>query len=160
VIDAVLVGDRRLIGQLQALPQAVQSGLGRAMLQLAQQLQDHVQQDKLSGEVLRVRSGALRASIAAQTADSGTTFSATVGSDLPYAAAQEYGFSGTVSVRAHLRRIREAFGRPIAERTISVGAYTRNMNLPARSFLGSALADMQPEIEAALRDAVNQPLEA
>jgi phage gpG-like protein len=155
VISAVLVGDRRLIGQLQALPQAAQAGLGRAMLQLAQQLQDRVQQDKLSGQVLRVRTGALRASIAAQTAD----LSATVGSELPYAAAQEYGFSGTVSVRAHLRRIREAFGRRIAEKTIAVGAYSRNMNLPARSFLGSALADMQPEIEAALRDAVNQALD-
>ena len=39
--------------------------------------------------------------------------------DLDYARAQEYGFDGTVNVRASVRRIREAFGHPIAEKTIS-----------------------------------------
>jgi len=65
-----------------------------------------------------------------------------------------------VSVTASLRRIREAFGRPIAEKTVNVRGYQRRMDLPERSFLRSALDDMGPtirdEVQAALTEAVSQ----
>jgi hypothetical protein len=156
VITARLAGDQELLTRLQAMPEAIRSGLGRAMLQLAQDLERSVKGDKLSGQVLQVRSGALRATIAAEVDEAALT--ATVGSDPAYARAQEYGFAGTVGVRAHLRRIRQAFGRPIAEKTIAVGAFSRRMNLPERSFLRSALDEMQPRIEAAARAAIAEAL--
>ena len=119
-----------------------------------------MQEDKLNGQVLKSRPGSLRSSIDFRVDQSGSAFTATVFTDNRYAAAQEYGFVGTVSVRASLRRIREAFGRPISEKTISVRAYDRRMNLPERSFLRFALKDMTPAIhdgvEAALADAVSQ----
>jgi Bacteriophage HK97-gp10, putative tail-component len=160
VITAYLVGDMQLLERLRALPHAINSGLLRGITQLGIELQRHVQQDKLSGQVLRSRTGSLRSSIGLQVDQSGGAVTASVFTDSRYAGVQEYGFAGTVSVRASLRRIREAFGRPIAEKTISVRAYDRHMDLTERSFLRSALEDMAPairdEVEAALAEAVSQ----
>ena len=160
MITAYLVGDVQLLERLRALPGAINSGLLRGIAQLGIELQRHVQQDKLSGQVLRSRTGSLRSSISLQVDRSGGAVTASVFTDSRYAGAQEYGFAGTVSVRASLRRIREAFGRPIAEKAISVRAYDRRMDLPERSFLGSAVEDIAPatrdEVEAALAEAVSQ----
>jgi hypothetical protein len=160
VITAYLVGDEQALERLRSLPEAVNSRLLRAITQLGIELQRDVQQDKLSGQVIRSRTGSLKSSIGFRIDQSGGAITASVFSDSRYASAQEYGFVGTVSVRASLRRIREAFGRPIAEKTISVRAYDRRMDLPERSFLRSALDDMTPairdEVKAALAEAVSQ----
>ena len=160
MITAVLVGDEAMLARLRAMPDAANSNLARAIAKLGVELQRSVQQDKLSGQLLKVRSGSLRSSIGLRLDQAGTTISATVSTDLDYARAQEYGYSGTVNIRVSLRRIREAFGRPIAEKTISVRAYSRRMDLPEHSFLRSALDDMAPqiqsEIDEALRAAVTQ----
>jgi hypothetical protein len=160
VITAYLVGDEQMLSWLRAIPDAVGSGLARAITKLGITLQRKVQQDKLSGQALVDRTGALQSSIDLRIDQSVNMVAATVFTDLEYARAQEYGFSGTVNVRASLRRIREAFGRPIAEKTITVRAHSRRMDLAERSFLRSALEDMTPEIrdevEAAIREAVTQ----
>ena len=160
MITAYLVGDVQLLERLRALPDAINSGLLREITQLGIELQRHVQQDKLSGQVLRSRTGSLRSSIGLRVDQSGGAVTASVFTDSRYAGAQEYGFTGTISVRASLRRIRDAFGRPIAEKTISVRAYDRRIDLPERSFLRSALADMAPvirdEVGAALAEAISQ----
>jgi hypothetical protein len=160
VITAYLLGDEQLLERLRALPDAINSGLLRGITQLGIELQSDVQQDKLSGQALKSRTGSLKSSIDLRVDQSGGAITASVYSDSRYAGVQEYGFAGTVSVRASLRRIREAFGRPIAEKTISVRAYDRRMDLPERSFLRSALEDMTPairdEVEAALAEAVSQ----
>ncbi|HEY3910380.1 MAG TPA: HK97 gp10 family phage protein [Stellaceae bacterium] len=154
MILAGLVGDRAALDQLRGLPDAANAGLARAVAKLGIALQSNVQQNKLSGQVLNVRSGALRSSIDVAFEQSGAGVTATVFTDLDYAAAQEYGFSGTVNVRSSLRLIKEAFGRPIAGRAISIGAHSRRMDLPERSFLRSALADMAPDISAGVEDAL------
>jgi hypothetical protein len=160
VITAYLVGDVQLLERLRALPDAINSGLLRGITQLGIELQRHVQQDKLSGQVLMSHTGSLRSSIGLQVDHSGGAVTASVFTDSRYAGAQEYGFTGSISVRASLRRIRDAFGRPIAEKTISVRAYDRRIYLPERSFLRSALADMAPvirdEVGAALAEAISQ----
>ena len=160
MITACLVGDEQVLERLRALPEAVDSGLVRKITQLAIDLRRNAQQEKLSGQVLKSRSGALKSSIDLRVERSAGHITASVFTDLRYGAAQEYGFAGTVSVRASLRRIREAFGRPVAEKLISVRAHDRRMNLPERSFLRSALEDMTPtirqEVEAALAEAISQ----
>ncbi|HKM71472.1 MAG TPA: HK97 gp10 family phage protein [Stellaceae bacterium] len=160
MITAYLVGDEQLLERLRALPDAINSGVLRGITQLGIELQRNVQQNKLSGQVLRSRTGSLKSSIDLRVDQSGGAITASVFTDSRYAGVQEYGFAGTVSVRASLRRIREAFGRPIAEKTISVRAYDRRMDLPERSFLRSALEDMTPTIrdavETALTEAVSQ----
>jgi hypothetical protein len=160
VIAAHLIGDEQILPWLRSLPEAVGSGLARAIAKLGIDLQRRVQQDKLSGQILRDRTGALQSSIELRIDQSPGMVAATVFTDSEYARAQEFGFSGTVNVRASLRRITEAFGRPIAEKTISVRAHSRRMDLAPRSFLRSALEDMTPKIrdqaEAALREAMTK----
>lgn len=160
MITALLVGDDQVLSQLRAMPDAIDSGVARAIAKLGIDLQRAVQFDKLSGQALMDRTGALRSSINLRIDQSAGQFTATVFTNCDYAGAQEYGFSGTVNVRASLRQIREAFGRPIAEKTISVRAHSRRMKLAEHSFLRSALDDLSPEIEdeveAALREAVTQ----
>ncbi len=133
MITAHLVGDERVLARLREMPVAVHSGLVRAITKL--------------GIDLRVDQSA-------------TVVAATVFTDSAYARAHEYGFAGTVNVRASLRRITESFGRPISGKTISVRAYSRRMDLPERSFLRSALEDMAPairdEVEASLRETVTE----
>src|SRR5262249_32832942 len=157
---AVLVGDEPAIARLRAIPAEANACLARAIAELGIELRRSVQYDKLSSELLKVRSGALRSSIDLQVEQTGTSVTATISTDLDYGRAHEYGFAGTVNVRASLRRIREAFGRPIAEKTISVRAYSRRMDLPGHSFLRSALEGMTPqiqaEIDAALQTAVSR----
>jgi len=159
VISASLVGDEQLLEKLRALPGAIDAGLVRAVTQLGIDLQRNAQ-EKLSGQVLNSRSGALRASIDYRVDQSEGRVAASVFTDLKYGAAQEYGFAGAVGVRASLRRITQAFGRPVAEKIVSVRAYDRRMNLPERSFLRSTLEEMTPAIaesvEAALAEAVSQ----
>ena len=160
MITGYLVGDQQVIQRLNVLPDAANSCLLRAITRLGIEVQREVQQGKLSGQVLRSRTGSLRSSIKLRIDRSGGTITADVFSDSRYAGVQEFGFAGTVSVRASLRCIREAFGRPIVERTINVRAYDRRMDLPERSFLRSALEDMGPaireEVQAALSEAVSQ----
>ncbi|HUN46085.1 MAG TPA: hypothetical protein VMU85_06185, partial [Stellaceae bacterium] len=113
-------------------------------------------QQKLSGAVLQSRSGALLASLAADVSVGDGAVTMAVGSDLPYAAFQEYGFAGVETVSAQLRTIKEVFGRPLrgGEKRIAVRAYGRKIDYPAHSFLRSALAELQPEISDALEGAL------
>lgn len=147
-----------MLAWLRAAPDAVASGIARAITQLGIDLQQRIQEGELSGQILGVRSGALRSSIDLQIDQSGDEVSATVSSDSAYAQVHEYGFSGTVDVRASLRRITQAFGHSISEKAINVRSYRRRMDLPERSFLRSALEDMEPqvrdEVAAALLEAL------
>jgi len=156
-----IAGLEATIERLQSLPGAVADGLARALARASLDLQADAQ-GKLSRGVLQSRTGALRASILATVSASTGRASAEIGSDLPYAAFQEYGFEGIETVSAHLRTIKQAFGRPLraGSERIAVGAYDRKVDYPAHSFLRSALADREPEIisglEAAVAEAVTE----
>jgi phage gpG-like protein len=158
MISAGLLGAGPALDRLRALPDNANAGIARAIAKLGVTLQSNVQQNKLSGQVLKERSGTLKSSIDVSADQSSGKISATVFTDIDYAGAHEYGFSGTVNVRASLRLIKEAFGRPIAAKIIAVGAHSRRMDLPERSFLRSALADMTPNIGAAVTDAVREAI--
>ncbi len=154
---AEIAGLDAAVERFRALPGAIAEGLARALGRASIDLQAAAQ-GKLSGDVLRSRSGALRASIVATVAPSAGGLSAAVGSALPYAGFQEYGFQGTESVSAHLRTIRQAFGRPLraGSERIAVGGHDRKVDYPAHSFLRSALADMANEIASGLEAAVSE----
>lgn len=70
----------------------------------------------------------------------------TLESNRPYAALHQYGgtISKTVAVREHLRTIDQAFGKPIAKRSVLVKAHSMQMNttIKARPFLGYSDADI------------------
>ncbi|WNJ96542.1 phage virion morphogenesis protein [Vibrio ruber] len=60
-----------------------------------------------------------------------------IGSSLAYAAVQNDGFDGMVSVPAHTRLIHQAFGRELAFPVYqSVSAHSRHLEVPQREYLG------------------------
>ena len=64
--------------------------------------------DKLSGQVLKNRTGTLRRSINQHVEETDTSITGILGADMDiarYARAHEYGFRGTVQVPAHTRTI-------------------------------------------------------
>jgi hypothetical protein len=69
-----------------------------------------------------------------------------------YAGLQEYG--GIVTIRAHLRQIREAWGRPLAGAAKEITVRSHQARYPARSFMRSALAEMRSEIQDGIAQAV------
>ena len=150
MIHGYLVGDAEVTARLDALPTKLRDemrvGIGRCALKL----QRMVKQDKLNGQVLYPRTNRLKNSIKDVVMDEGDKVVGIVSTLVKYAPIHEYGFRGTVTVRESLRTIKQAFGRPIAARQITVKAHTRQMNMPERSFLRSALADL--EASGVIRD--------
>jgi HK97 gp10 family phage protein len=162
MIQGWIVGDRELVARLEAMPGKLKDGIGRAVLSLAVELQGNVMSGKLSGQVLKVRTGTLRRSITQKVDIGEDSVSGTVGTNVTYAARHEYGFTGTESVKAHLRTITQAFGRPLKEgsKQISVRAFSRKIDYPAHSFLRSALAEMESKIREQLASAVQAAVKA
>ena len=123
---------------LDGLPPQVIEAVAKKVRALAENLRHHIVADKLQGQVLRHRSGALGRSIQTETTTSGATTTGEVFSagDVKYAAIHEFGFHGVESCVSVL-------GNP----------FTRNVNMPERSFMRSSLADHAEIIVAGIREA-------
>lgn len=142
----VLGGDteRVLRAAADATPASLTRGIGRLVLRLLRK----VKQEKLSGQVLNVRTGRLRRSINQRIEGANTArVSGVVGTNVDYGRKHEFGFTGQETVKQHLRNQVKAWGRDIEPMQVTVSSHTRNVKLPERSFLRSALAEMQPDIE-------------
>ena len=74
MISGYLVGDRELVKRLQNLPARVMDPIAATTQRLGYGLQAYVQTRKLTGQVLKVRTGRLRASITQGNADSRSRF--------------------------------------------------------------------------------------
>lgn len=162
MITATIYGAERVLAKIENVPSAARGSLRATTQKLAIDVQRHVVADKLSGQVLKNRTGTLRRSINQHVEETDTSVTGIVGADMDrarYARAHEYGFHGTVEVRAHTRTITQAFGRKLkSAREAVISAHTMHMNLPERSYLRSSLRDMRAAIisafEVSLRDAV------
>ena len=153
--DVEMAGADAVLERLTSFPERIAVRLQGVMRVVGGALEDRVRAN-LSGRILHARSGRLRSSVVFDVDQDGDTLAATVGvaADVPYAAFQEYGWSGVESVRASLRTVRQAFGRPIAPRTVAVKAHSRRVDYPAHSFLRSALAELEPDARARIEAAV------
>ncbi|WP_422057316.1 hypothetical protein [Sphingomonas sp.] len=146
--------------RLDAMPVRVREELRVGIARLAAKLNSNVRKGKLSGQVLNVRTNRLRNSIGDIVEVNTNIVAGIVSTPVVYAPPHEYGFQGTVNIKAHLREIKQAFGRPITARAVQVNAHTRDVKLPERSFLRSALREMEAagvpreEIDAALKRAI------
>lgn len=119
-------------GDLAGRAAAVRTAIAGATLSLGEALLARVR-DALSGS--------LRESFSLVLADGGQ--GATLASDSPYAAFQEYGFAGVEAVRESLRRQTTAFGRPMTPREVLVRAHARRVDAPAHGFLAESTAAME-----------------
>lgn len=153
------IGGDVLAAVLRSYGDKVQTAIVQSVGRSALRLQREVMQNRLSGQVLNVRTGNLRRSIHQRVTNTGSAVIGEVNTNVRYGKAHEYGFAGTVNVKASLRQVRQAFGRPLkSPRYVQVRAHSRNVRLPERSFLRTALRDMKPEIEADLRNSVKGAL--
>jgi len=143
-----------LQARLASAPAAIQSALHAKAADLAERLRKHVTDDKLSGQVLQTRSGALKASITAQVDDDGGQIVARLFSagDIKYAAIQEYGGRTAPHDIVPNKAKALAFlvhGSPVFAKIV----HHPGSQIPARSYLRSALADMGDQIIAEFRNA-------
>ena len=154
MLTVQLTGADALDKRLQNLPTALQSALQAKAADLADRLRRHVTDDKLSGQVLRIRTGALKASIAAEVTDQTDQVLVRVFSsgDVKYAAIQEYGGQTSphdiVPDKAKVLAFFAHGGTVFAKRVHHPGSH-----IPERSYLRSSLADMADQIVADFKDA-------
>jgi phage gpG-like protein len=164
MITGALIGDKEFVRRLAAMPDAVHAEVERVVTRLGFELQARVQRDKLSGQVLKVRTGRLRNSIAQGGTDSRSHLESTsdavyyyVGSNVEYAKFWEKGFQGSVAVKPYMRNLTMVYGRAIANpHKVAVRAFTRQINQPARPFLAPTLAEMRDKIVSELEGALTR----
>jgi len=120
-------------------------------------LQRHVKQDKLSGQMLKNRTGNLRNAIFLKVEQTNDAVTGTVGLD-PNGPAW-YGIlhhsGGVFHARGHVARA--SFGRPTGVGELRGRPY--DIHFQARPFMTSALADRKAAIVAALELAVKRGVE-
>lgn len=120
---------------------------------LGAELQAKVKQ-KLSGDVLNVRTGRLRRSINLKFRDNASTFRSDVGTNVVYGRRFEIGGSWTEQVRAHMRIMKQAWGHPVQPFQQSVRSFSRKVTVKPRSFLVSSLDEMRDSIRGRLAAAI------
>lgn len=113
-------------------------------------LSSYIKEHKLSSQVLNVKTGRLRNSIHSSFFSTTHEFKSIVETNVKYAGVHEYGFQGTVNVRAHKRRISKAWGKPISTRDIIINSFKRNMNMHERSYMRTALREREATIIKAI----------
>lgn len=156
MIDASVTGDERVIASIRSQYQKVITNVEQSIGRLTLKLLTRVKVNKLSGQVLNVRTGRLRRSITYKVIKTPSRITGIVGTNVEYARIHELGFHGQVSVKAHLREIKKAWGKDITPRTVEVRTHSRQVNLPAKSFLRSAMEEMTPEIIQTLQQSIRQ----
>jgi len=164
MLTGTLVGDDRVIARLEQMRPNILARVETAMRRLLVSLQRHVMDDKLSGQVLGKYlhsrpTGQLRRSImVAGPFSDGKSFWGAVGTNVEYAAIHEYG--GRTPPHLIEPRTSKALAFEIGGETIiRRRVHHPGSVMPERSFLRSALRDMDPqiktEIEAALAEVLN-----
>ncbi|CAJ6333803.1 Mu-like prophage protein gpG [Burkholderia pseudomallei] len=152
--DAQVKGESQVIARIKRIVPNVRNALVQRVQRLVIALQVHVVADKLSGQVLNVRTGRLRRSVNQAVTTTDTTIIGVVSTPVEYAPPNEYGFRGVVTVKEHLRQVTQAFGKPLTTPvTATVREHPMKMNLPERSFLRTALADQRDDILHGIREA-------
>lgn len=163
MIKMTLVGNDRVEARFRSMPERARESLVNAMKRQWFNLQAHVVSEKLSGQVLRRRTGNLASSINVGGANSATAFTETpaeivgqVGTKVIYGAIHENG--GTVNVQAHTRTITQVFGRPVTPAEVFVRAHSATY--PQRSFLRSSIQDLASQIRADMEQSVREAVGA
>lgn len=147
MIKIWVIGGQEVTARLDKIVPEVRLAVTGSVRRLLLMLQRKVKEEKLSGQVLHVRSGTLRRSINQRLELSDTAVTGVVGTNVSYAGVHEFG--GRFTVKEHSRLVKQAFGKelrfPVWAR---VGQH--DINFPERSFLRSALREMENEIRTTL----------
>lgn len=159
MLSVQIVGDKQLMTRLQAMPENVRAALVRKSYQLAIALQRKIRTQKLSGQVLNKRTGALQSSIFYEVDESSKGVVATVsaGKDVPYAAIHEYGGQ----TKPHVIEAKNAKmlhyiknGKDVFRKRVN----HPGSKMPVRSYMRTSLGEFRPVIVAGYTEAVKEGL--
>jgi hypothetical protein len=166
VFSVSLVGDRELIAKVQRLPEQVLVALKAKVQTLALLLQRKVQVEHLSGptgpHTLSVgpntadhTGGQLRRSVfqTVTSTASSVTGKVAFSADVPYAAIHEFG--GTINIPEIVPTKAKALHFMMGGKDVFVKRVkAHTVTIPERAPLRTAFAEMLPEIEAGMREAL------
>lgn len=152
MIDASIRGDRYVINRFRQAPPAVRDAIRESTSRLVLRLQRKVMMEKLSGQVLKVRTGTLRRSIPNGSAvvETDQGIAGYVGTRLKYGKLHELG--GVIpahpieAIKGKSLRFQLRDGKAMFRRRVMIPT----QQVPPRSFLGSALEEMHETIIKAL----------
>lgn len=143
--------DQQVAAMLRSKGPQIADALQEKMQALHIALANHIVADKLSGQVLKNRTGQLRRAINQQTVRDGDIITSSVGVDptAPYGKVQEYG--GTFTIKEHMRRSTKGNMFPVM---------AHSATFPERSFLRSGYSDMKQQILDGLQEVVAEAAQA
>lgn len=150
MIAIELKGDREVVAYLQAAPARARAGVARGIMRLGLELQKRMQ-DKVSGDVLRVKSGALRSSLDLRVEEGVSSVSAIVGRGaVEYAGYHEYGVPHSWTIRPKSAQVLafEWHGQQVFRRQVTHPA------LPERSFARAALKEIESQVAPVLTEEI------
>lgn len=137
-------GAQKLAASMGRVSADARAKVKRTVMRLGIMLQSHIQHTKLRGQRLNQRSGRLISSIHPEFEETSNELTSTVGTNVEYARVHEYGMSGSVEVKAHMREIKQAFGRPIEPRSVMVRAHPMKVNVSEKRFMRDSLIEFKP----------------
>jgi len=165
-----------VLRQISTMPERMGRGIAQAFDQQNLLTIAYAQQHKLSGPrpaVLGVVTNRLRLSLNASPAVvEGNTITSAIGTNVRYAGVHERGFEGDVQVDGYTRRILNktasrytfdmATGRTTKSKRkiravlgqVTVRPFTRHMNVPARPYLSSSIAERHYDYGFAISKAI------
>lgn len=154
MITAEIVRGQKIPQIFQERGAKFESAVSQAVMILAIKMTGLVKQ-KLSGDVLKVRTGRLRRSIHYTLENTTNRSTAIVGTNVEYAAIHEFG--GTIPAHVIFPKNKQALkfmmgGQVVFAKRVNIPAVT----MPQRSFLQSSLDQMMPEIKDTLTRTVNR----
>lgn len=157
-----LKGDTELIAKIDAAPESVRKELTKEITAIVLELEGHIKNDKLSGQVLHVVSGDLRRSVHAvlpvlQTA-TGVMGKVAQSGDVKYGGIHEFG--GTTSPHIIEAKNGEALhflmgGKDVFFKRV----HHPGSVMPERSYMRSGLADLRDDIVDRLQRAVKRGMD-
>ena len=160
ILNVTVVGDRELVLKLQKMVPAVVAALYVKTYALALKLQAHIQRNKLSGQVLNVKTGALRRSIQTRVERSAAHVTGLVYSsgDVKYAGIHEFG-GRTKPHDIFPRKAKAlAFAGSGGGMVFASVVHHPGSVMPMRSFMRTGLGDMQAQISRELKETVVQTM--
>lgn len=141
----------------------VRAEIKRSINSLTLKLQRTVQEDMLTGQRLKVQSGRLRGSVSSKVEGERDLIEGTVGAGgalVSYAFTHEFGLTGSLGVKAHLRQIKQAYGRPIQPLQVQVKAHTRNVRFPELRYMRDSLDQIAKVVPKNINEAIQRGLNA
>ena len=160
MLSVQVSGDDTLIKRIENMPVAVRNALVRKVVTLQIALQRKIRMEKLDGQVLNKRTGALQSSIfisPVEVTEHAVIGKVSAGKDVPYARIHEYG--GQTSPHTIEPKRAEALHFYIGGKEVFAKSVNHpGSKMPERSYMRSSLSEMRVEIVEGLTEAVREGL--